>query len=160
MHLLNQHPGPYTYISNWLTKPSPRNNAAECRALLMGLVAGPIKFIVEFSYKWLPLCCSFLHQLLTRPTSCTTQAEGMIFPETLVPMKWKMGFGNIPRFALGLLKWTSLLRIFLCPLFQERNKRKSSQSEHWLGFIVCLIGWLGFLRFGKCWFLRLTIVYL
>lgn len=71
----------------WLTKPKLGNNAAECIALLMGLVAGPIKFIVEFPYKWLPLCCSFLHQLLTRPTSCTSQTEGMIFPEILVPMK-------------------------------------------------------------------------
>lgn len=115
----------------------------------MGLVAGPIKFIVEFPYKWLPLCCSFLRQLLTRPTSCTSQTEGMIFPETLVPMKWKGDFWNIPRIALGLLKWSSLPRKPLCPLSQERNRRKSRQSESWFFFFF-------FKDSGQMLILRLT----
>lgn len=139
MHLLHQRLG-RIYVSSWLTKPRPRHNAAACIALLMGLVAGPIKFIVEFPYKWLPLCCSFLRQLLTRPTSCTSQTEGMIFPETLVPMKWKEDFWNIPRIALGLLKWSSLPRKPLCPLSWKRNRRKSRQSELWWVFLF----WFGF----------------
>lgn len=120
----------HIYVSSWLTKPRPGNNAAECIAFLMGLVAGPIKFIVEFPYKRLPLCCSFLHQLLTRPTSCTSQTEGMIFPETLVPMNWKGDSWNIPRIAFGLLKWSYLPRKPVSSLpWKEQKKIKAEWIE-------------------------------